>query len=63
MSCPVQGLKIICQMKNLMKKSAVQNPSSFAHFATARISDKQLKMVKGGDDSTEVIIVEDVIVG
>ncbi len=64
MSCTVQGLTIIYQMKNLIKKTAHQNPSSFAHFATVRMNKQQLKMVKGGDTSaTEVIIVEDVIVG
>ena len=64
MSCPVQGLKNHYQMKTLVKISAAQNNTSFANFSNVQLNNAQLKMIKGGDgDSSDVIIIEDMIQG
>lgn len=51
-------------MKTLVQKSNSQTPSFFNKFANAQLSKTAQKMIKGGDtDSTEVLIIEDLIQG
>ena len=51
-------------MKTLVKISAAQNNTSFANFSNVQLNSAQLKMIKGGDgDSSDVIIIEDMIQG